>query len=179
MTSSVFLLISENTRYIARNNNYIFYTSRTSFKYRIKHIDNTVFVIDNRDKVIDFMDTSNATGETRKCISTWYFSTLYTKIPDHDKLISKMTTFVKKLFDTNPEKSYICFSDKGRSAYWSKYISKTNTSFSCDQKTLFLPIALGYQSIFYQNRWHCMINSAAYLLMPPGQTLHLCRRGCR
>ena len=90
-----------------------------------------------------------------------------------------MTTLVKKLFDTNPEKSYICFSDKGRSAYWSKYISKTNTSFSCDQKTLFLPIALGYQSIFYQNRWHCMINSAASLLMPPGQTLHLFRRGCR
>ena len=31
---------------------------------------------------------------------------LYTKIP-HDKLISKMTTFVKKLFDTNPEKPCI------------------------------------------------------------------------
>ena len=56
-------------------------TSRTSFKYRIKHIDNTVFVIDNRDKVIDFMDTSNATGETHKRISTWDLSTLYTEIP--------------------------------------------------------------------------------------------------
>ena len=60
------------------------------------------------------------------------FSTLYTKKP-HDKLISKMTTFVKKLFDTNPEKPYICCSDKDRSAYWSKIISKTNISFSCDE----------------------------------------------
>ena len=31
-------------------------TSRTSFKYRIEHIDNAVFGIDNRDEVIDFMD---------------------------------------------------------------------------------------------------------------------------
>ena len=51
-----------------------------------------------------------------------HFSTLYTKIP-HDKLISKMTTFVKKLFDTNPEKPYICCSDKGRSPYWSKRVT--------------------------------------------------------
>jgi len=107
-------------------------TSRTSFKYRIKHIDNTVFVIDNRDKVIDFMDISNAKGEPRKCISTWDFSTLYTNIP-HDKLISKMTSFVKKLFNANPEKPYICCSDKGRSAYWSKSISKKNITFSCDE----------------------------------------------
>ena len=32
-----------------------------------------------------------------------------------------------------PEKPYICCSDKDRSAYWSKIISKTNISFSCDE----------------------------------------------
>ena len=102
-------------------------TSRTSFK----HIDNTVFIIDNRDKVIGFMDTSNATGETRKCISTWDFSTLYNQIPN-DKLV-KWQRLKRNCFNTNPGKHYISLSDKGRSAHWSGSVSKTNISFSCDE----------------------------------------------
>ena len=43
------------------------------------------------------MDTSNATGETRKCISTWDFSMLYTKIP-YDKLISLILFKLPNLF---------------------------------------------------------------------------------
>ena len=55
--------------------------ARTSFLYRIKEIDNCVFVIDNRDRVVNFMNKANQSKVKRKCISTWDFSTLYTKIP--------------------------------------------------------------------------------------------------
>ena len=44
-----------------------------------------------------------------------------------------MTTLVKKLFDTNPEKPAALIKVVQQSAYWSKSISKTNISFSCDE----------------------------------------------
>ena len=39
-------------------------TARNSLSYRIKQIDNCIFVIDNRDKVINFINKSNqSTGQ--------------------------------------------------------------------------------------------------------------------
>ena len=89
-------------------------------------------MIDNRDKVIDFMDMSNANNEVGKRISTWDFSMLYTYIP-HDKFIAKISSFVRKLYDANIDKSYISYSNKGRSAYWSRSRSNNNVSFTCDE----------------------------------------------
>ena len=65
ITNSSYTVTSQLSITVAKCLKLSLNTSRTSFKYHIKHIDNTVFVIDNRDKVIDFRDTSNATGETR------------------------------------------------------------------------------------------------------------------
>ena len=72
-------------------------TARKSFGYRIKEIDNCIFIIDNRDRVIKFLDASNSKKGNNKSISTWDFSTLYTKIP-HNKLKDKMASFINRVF---------------------------------------------------------------------------------
>ena len=91
-------------------------------------------MIDSRDKVTAFLDKSN-NNSGRKQISTWDFSTLYTKIP-LDKLKDKVAQFVRKVyaiilqtkkaeFVTCPEKSY--------TAYYSKSRSKVNASYTVDE----------------------------------------------
>ena len=105
-------------------------TARTSFKYQIKNIDNCVFIVDNRNKIIEFMDKCNLDKSKNKCVSTWDFSTLYTKIP-HVKLKDKMRKFITKMFDINPDKEYITYNKKGGYAYYTKTLSKTHISFSC------------------------------------------------
>ena len=86
--------------------------ARPSFKYCI---DNCIFIVDNRDKVIDFIDKSNRDG-LNKCVSSWDFATLYTKIP-HDKLIDKMSGFIAKVMDdvatSNKAAKFICRSKTG------------------------------------------------------------------
>ena len=111
-------------------------TARTSLSYRIKGIDDCIFVIDNREKVINFINTCNQVTGNSKNISTWDFSTLYTKIP-HRKLKEKMSTFVKKVFHCVQHSSraanFISCSHKSRTAYYSKIKSSTNISFSCNE----------------------------------------------
>ena len=107
--------------------------ARTSFKYRIQGIDDCIFIVDNRDKVIDFIDKSNQDG-LNKCVSSWDFATLYTKIP-HDKLIDKMSGFIAKVMDdvatSNKAAKYICRSKTG--AYFSKSRSKKNVCYSKEE----------------------------------------------
>ena len=107
--------------------------ARTSFKYRIEEIDNCIFIVDNRNKVIDFLDKSNQDCST-KCVSSWDFATLYTKIP-HDKLTYKMSDFIVKVMDdvatSNKAANFICRSKSG--AYFSKSRSKTNVCYSKDE----------------------------------------------
>ena len=108
-------------------------TARSSLSYRIKEIDNCIFIIDNRDKVINCINMCNQKGSNRKQISTWDFSTLYTKIP-HQKLKEKIATFVNKVYNcvkhSTKAAEYITCSDRSRTAYWSKSRSKDNLSLS-------------------------------------------------
>ena len=70
--------------------------ARTCFKYRIQGIDNCIFIVDNRDKEINYIGKSIQDG-LNKCVSSWDFATLYTKFP-HDKLIDKMSGLLLKLW---------------------------------------------------------------------------------
>ena len=109
--------------------------ARTSFKYRVQAIDNCIFIVDNRDKVIKFLEESNHSSSNNKCVSTWDFATLYTKIP-HDKLKHKISLFISKIMDdvacSNKAAKFICCSSKSR-AYFSKSRSKTNVSYSKEE----------------------------------------------
>ena len=112
-------------------------TTRSSIAYRIRDIDNNIFIIDNRDKVLQCFNKSNITGQKgRKYLSTWDFTTLYTKIP-HNILIDKMSWFVNKAFGClakfNEPKSFVCYSSSTGSAYYSKNRSKKNSCFDASE----------------------------------------------
>ena len=112
-------------------------TARSSYAYRIKEIDNDIFIIDNRDKVLECINNSNTSGlKGRKYLNTWDFTTLYTKIP-HTILMDKMTWFVNKVFGCvatfNNPKSFVCYSSNSGSVYYSKIRSKTNACFDASE----------------------------------------------
>ena len=102
--------------------------SKTYSQYKIKEIDNCVFIIDNRDAVIKFLCTENNQNPGRKSVSTWDFSTLYTKIP-HSQLKDNVKYFVEKIFKFL-DKEYINSSFSSKKAYFSKNRSKKNVSFN-------------------------------------------------
>ena len=62
-----------------------------------------------------------------KCISTFDFSTLYTKLP-HNKLVKELSEIIDFVYDYGSCK-YIAISKSGN-AYWSTKIPKSSISFS-------------------------------------------------
>ena len=112
-------------------------TTRSSVAYNIKDIDNNIFIIDNREKILRCIDMANISGRKgRKYISTWDFTTLYTKIP-HNILVDKISWFINKAFDClskfKDPKSFVCYSKASDSAYYSKNKSKKNISFDAPE----------------------------------------------
>ena len=108
--------------------------ARTSYKYKIKYLDNNIFIVDNRDKVVRFLDDSNQMKTPNKSVTTWDFATLYTKIP-HEKLKEKIGLFVRTIMgyvNTNRGAQYICYSKKSGNTYFSKSESNCNVSYSAD-----------------------------------------------
>ena len=98
--------------------------------YKIKEIDYCTFIINSRDKVVNFMETS--AGSRRKRISTWDFSTLYTKIP-HNRLVNSVTHFINDTFKCVNDKKFIACPIGNYGAYFTKAISKTNRCFTKEQ----------------------------------------------
>ena len=89
-----------------------------NFHKKAKYISNynTFWVLQNVDPVIHNMNTINK-KKSAKSISTYDFSTLYTKLP-HEKLISRLSQLVDFVFDGG-DKSYIRLSPNGV-AFWGK-----------------------------------------------------------
>jgi hypothetical protein len=85
---------------------------------------NKFWVVQNSEPVLDALNKVNAKGNA-KCISTFDFSTLYTKIP-HDKLIQKLNDVIDQTF-AGGNRNYMSFSYNG-TAYWSS--GKKKPSFS-------------------------------------------------
>ena len=129
-------------------------TAKSSFKYQIKELDNCIFIIDNRDKVVQFMDQSNQ-KQGKKSISTWDFSTLYTKIP-HDKLKTKVAKFIRKMYnivtDSKKAEIFITCSDKSKKAYFSKSRSNINISFSAEELIKHVRIIVDNSYIIFRNK---------------------------
>ena len=93
--------------------------ARNSSKYKFKGQPgiNNISIIDNHDRVINFMNLCNK-SKSKKTIKTYDFSTLYTSIP-HDKLKQKLSNFISKIF-TIKSKKYIVVNGK-----WSYFSDKT------------------------------------------------------
>ena len=88
--------------------NKLIHVSKTYAQYRIKELDNCVFIIDNRDVVVNFLCSENYHNSGRKQLSTWDFSTLYTKIP-HNQLKNNVEYFIRKVFSFLDKEYYQLF----------------------------------------------------------------------
>ena len=147
-------------------------TAKSLVKYRIKEVDNCIFIIDNRDKVIQFMDKANQNNK-KNSVSTWDFSTLYTNIP-HDKLKIQVAKFIRKIYnlvaDSKKSDLYVNCSDKSKKAYFSKTRSKCNISFSAEELIKHMRIIVDNSYIMFRNKIYRQIvgipmgtNCAPYL----------------
>jgi len=87
---------------------------------------NKFWVIQNSNPIINSLNLINK-KKNAKSISTFDFSTLYTKLP-HDKLIKELSYVIDFVFDAG-DCQYIAISNYGK-AYWTKKKHKTSVSFS-------------------------------------------------
>lgn len=92
-----------------------------TYKFEGQPNINNISIIDNRDKVINFMNLCNK-SRSKKTLKTYDFSNLYTSIP-HDKLKSKLSEFITKIFAIKGKKYIIV---KGK---WSYFSDKKNNDF--------------------------------------------------
>ena len=83
-------------------------------------------MLQNCDPVLESLNRINK-KKNAKSISTFDFSTLYTKIP-HDKLIKELAEVIDFVFDAGSSK-YIAISQNDK-AYWSRTKPKSSISFS-------------------------------------------------
>ena len=114
--------------------------ARTFEQYRIKELDECVCIIDNRDKVIQLINRANTKSGKQKQISSWDFSTLYTKIP-HCQLKDNINLFVSKVYSFM-DKEFIYCSAKNKSANFCKKRITKNDGF-CFTKAELIS-AIGY-----------------------------------
>ena len=87
---------------------------------------NKFWVLQNCDPVISIIENINKRSKA-KSISTYDFSTLYTKIP-HDSLLERLFRIVDFVFEGG-NRNFIRFSRKGE-AYWHPSKSKKDPYFS-------------------------------------------------
>ena len=87
------------------------YYGMAEFYSGIKHF----WVVDNNSDVVASLDKISAKGKARS-VSTFDFSTLYTKIP-HDKLINVLNELVDFVFNSS-DRVYLSVTDTG--ARWVK-----------------------------------------------------------
>ena len=128
-------------------------TSQMSYKYRINHLENCIFIVDSRDKIINAINSSNFDKIKHKSLSTWDFSTLYTNIP-HQKLKDNVKCFIMSIFDlvTQSKKAAKCVcSGKAKLAYFSKSRSKSNVCFSCDELIDDINTIIDNSYVLFQN----------------------------
>ena len=87
---------------------------------------NKFWVIQNSEPILESIARINKKNNA-KSISTFDFSTLYTKLP-HNKLIKELSDIIEFVFDAGSSK-YIVISEYGK-VYWAKNKHKSCLSFS-------------------------------------------------
>ena len=100
------------------------YFRKAGFFSGLKHF----WCVENQNEVVDALDRLSK-KKNAKSISTFDFSTLYTKIP-HDKLIQVLTNIVETTFNDNNRK---LISVGKKKAYWVKGFSKTKHKFNVQE----------------------------------------------
>ena len=132
-TGKRFIIASKHcsTKLISKSISLVFkliYRQIENFHTKSKFLSNynKFWVLQNCDPVLESLNRINK-KKNAKSISTFDFSTLYTKIP-HDKLIKELAEVIDFVFDAGSSK-YIAISQNDK-AYWSRTKPKSSISFS-------------------------------------------------
>ena len=106
----------------------LIYSQVERFHKKAKFLSNynKFWVLQNSNPVLESLNRINR-RKNAKSISTFDFSTLYTKLP-HDKLIKELSEVIDFVFDGG-NKQHIAISKHGK-AYWSKAKPKSMVSFT-------------------------------------------------
>ena len=106
----------------------LIYSQVENFHKKAKFLSNynKFWVLQNCNPVIESLNRINK-KKNAKSISTFDFSTLYTKLP-HNKLVKELSEVIDFVFDAGSNK-HIAISNFGK-AYWSKNKPKTSVSFT-------------------------------------------------
>ena len=106
----------------------LIYKQTENFHKKAKFLSNynKFWVLENVEPIIHALKHINRKSNA-KSISTYDFSTLYTKIP-HQNLIDRLNQLIDFVFEGG-DKNHILISKKGE-AYWGKPLSKAQTSFT-------------------------------------------------
>ena len=132
-TGKRFIIASKHcsTKQLSSNVSLVFkmiYSQVENFHKKAKFLSNynKIWVLQNSDPVLESIKRINK-RKGAKSISTFDFSTLYTKIP-HSKLIKEMSDIIDFVCDCGSN-TYIAISKSGH-AYWCKNKPKSLVSFS-------------------------------------------------
>ena len=106
----------------------LIYSQVENFHKKAKFLSNynKFWVLQNCDPVLETLNRINKKLNA-KSISTFDFSTLYTKLP-HDKLLKELSEVIDFVFNAGSNK-HIAISKYGK-AYWSKNKPKSSVSFT-------------------------------------------------
>ena len=106
----------------------LIYSQVENFHKNAKFLSNynKFWVLQNSNPVLDSLNRINK-KKNAKSISTFDFSTLYTKLP-HDKLIKELSEVIDFVFNAGSNQ-HIAISKYGK-AYWTKSKPKTSVSFT-------------------------------------------------
>ena len=132
-TGKRFIIASKqcSTKKISKAVSHVFkliYNQVENFHLKAKFLSNynKFWIIQNSDPVLESITRINKKNNA-KSISTFDFSTLYTKLP-HDKLVNELSKIIDFVFDAGSSK-YIIVSPHGK-VYWSKHRHKSSICFS-------------------------------------------------
>ena len=106
----------------------LIYNQVENFHTKAKFLSNynKFWVLQNCNPILESLNRINK-KQNAKCISTFDFSTLYTKLP-HDKLTKELSNIIDFVFDAGSNQ-YIAISNNNK-AYWSKKKPKSSVAFS-------------------------------------------------
>ena len=149
ITSGVDTVLSELSINVTHCLKLLLKSARNSRKYKFSGQQgiNNISIIDNHEKVINFMNMCNK-SKSKKTVKTYDFSTLYISIP-HDKLKNKLSEFISKMFDFRAKKYIII---KGKWSYLSDKTCPNFLSITAQNLIEWVNFVIDNSYIYFQGR---------------------------
>ena len=104
------------------------------------------WIVQNRDPVLEAVKKS-APRKSAKCVSSFDFSTLYTKIP-HDKLIDVLNKVIEFAFKGGTRKRIAI--DRHGTAYWVKYSNNKSSLYTFTKESIINAVSFLIRNCYFK-----------------------------